>query len=258
MNEPERRAASGSWPTGQKSTGQLGATHLNSKVLYGEMKISDFPENEKPRERLARDGANALTDAELLALVLRTGSNGENVVELSRRLLGEFGLAKLARINLAKLTKLRGIGSAKASQLLACFELGRRISANKQTQTRIKSITDAAKLLMPELSGLKKEHFIGLYLDSRNNLLKQELLFVGCLTATVVHPREVFQPAIAESAAKVIICHNHPSGSAAPTQNDIALTKNLIAAGRILGIELAEHIIIGNNKFSALIQQGFV
>jgi len=222
------------------------------------MKITDFPENEKPRERLAKDGARALTDAELLALVLRTGSNGENVIELSRRLLGEFGLAKLARINLSRLTTLKGIGSAKASQLVACFELGRRADANKQTQTRIKSITDAAKLLMPELSGLKKEHFIGLYLDSRNNLLKQELLFVGCLTATVVHPREVFQPAIAESAAKIIIAHNHPSGDARPTRNDIELTKNLVAAGRMLGIELAEHIIIGNNKFSALIQQGFV
>jgi DNA repair protein RadC len=222
------------------------------------MKICDFPQNEKPRERLAKDGAKALTDAELLALVLRTGSNGENVIELSRRLLGEFGLAKLARINLSRLTKLKGIGSAKASQIVGCFELGRRADANKQIQTRIKSITDAAKLLMPDLSDLKKEHFIGLYLDSRNNLLKQELLFVGCLTATVVHPREVFQPAIAESAAKIIIAHNHPSGDPAPTRNDIELTKNLIAAGRMLGIELAEHIIIGNNKFSALIQQGFV
>jgi DNA repair protein RadC len=222
------------------------------------MKICDFPQNEKPRERLARDGAKALSDAELIAVVLRTGSNGENVVELSRRLLSEFGLPKLARINLAKLTKLKGIGFAKASQLIACFELGRRADANKQTQTRIKSITDAAKLLTPELSGLKKEHFIGLYLDSRNNLLKQELLFVGCLTATVVHPREVFQPAIAESAAKIIIAHNHPSGDPAPTKNDIDITKNLIAAGKMLGIELAEHIIIGNNKFSALVQQGFV
>ncbi len=222
------------------------------------MKLLEFPDSEKPRERLAKDGARALADAELLALVLRTGSNGENVIELSRRLLAEFGLAKLARINLAKLTKLKGIGSAKASQLIACFELGRRADANKQIQTRIKSITDAAKLLMPELSGLKKEHFIGLYLDSRNNLLKQELLFVGCLTATVVHPREVFQPAIAESAAKVIICHNHPSGDPAPTTNDIELTKSLIAAGKMLGIELAEHIIIGEKEFIGLRQDGFV
>ena len=236
----------------------LGENPDPAAFFNAKMKLLDFPESEKPRERLARAGARVLSDAELIAVVLRTGSNGENVVELSRRLLAEFGLAKLARINLAKLTKLRGIGFAKASQLIACFELGRRADANKQTQTRIKSITDAAKLLMPELSGLKKEHFIGLYLDSRNNLLKQELLFVGCLNATVVHPREVFQPAVSESAAKIIIAHNHPSGDPAPTRNDIELTKNLIAAGRILGIELAEHIIISENKFSALIQQGFV
>ena len=228
---------------------------MKNKFQY-KLRIKDLPTNERPRERLIKFGVKALSDSELLALILRTGNKRENVIDLSRRLLNKYDLKSLSNISFNEFSKIDGIKEAKASQLVALFELSRRLASyNDKPKPKIESSEDVAKLLMAEMSVLKQEHFRGLYLDSRNNLLKNEIISIGSLNASVVHPREIFKIALSESASAVIIVHNHPSGDPEPTKEDIEITKKIINAGRLMGIEVLDHIIIGNNSYVSLAER---
>lgn len=214
------------------------------------MKMLALPQELRPRERLKEYGPRTLSSAELLAIILRTGNKKENVLELSARLLQRYDLRALSRAGIAALIKEKGVGEAKACQIMACFELGRRLASfSKTKKLRINSAKDIAKMFMPELSSLKKEHFIGIYLDSRKNIVKEEIISIGSLDSSVVHPREIFRPAIEESAAALILVHNHPSGDPEPSEEDIEVTKQLSAAGELLGIELLDHVIIGQKTY---------
>jgi len=221
------------------------------------LKIKELPKTERPRERLVQQGPRALSNAELLAIIISTGNKNENALEVSQRILQKYHLHKLSRIDISSLKKIKGIGMSKAAQITACFELSRRLAGEKDGKLKIRTTKDIAKMLIPELSGLKKEHFIGVYLDSHNKIIKKETIFIGSLTATVIHPREVFLPAILESAAKVVLAHNHPSGNHKPSEEDIIITQRLVDAGRTLGIEFVDHLIIGNKKYTAVIEQGY-
>lgn len=228
-------------------------------MLDHKLNIKDFPPEERPRERLIKEGPKSLSNAELLAIMLTTGNKKENVLELSKRLIGEYDLRTISRIRANSLKKTFGVGQAKACRLVACFELGRRISSLKSwKRDTISSAKDIAKLLMPGLSNLKKEHFIGLFLDSRKRLIKQETLFIGSLNSSIIHPGDIFKTALAESAAAIIIAHNHPSGDPAPSKEDIEISRQLVQAGDILGIQLLDHIIIGDNNYISLSEKGCI
>jgi len=209
-----------------------------------------LPQEDMPREKLNKYGAKVLTDSELLAIILRTGNKQEDVFKLSKKLLAKHNLKSLSRIRINSLKKELGIGDAKASQIISCFELGRRLAAFKEDKKPIiKEAKDIVKIFMPEMSSLKKEHFKGIYLDSRRRVLKEETIFIGSLNESVIHPREIFQIALNENAAALILLHNHPSGDPSPSKFDINVTKELVEAGKILGIEVLDHIIIGSKKY---------
>lgn len=215
--------------------------------------IKELPDEEKPRERLIGFGPSALSNAELLAIILRIGNPGENVLDLAKRLLKEYDIKCLSQISVGELKKTLGVGDAKACQIVACFELGRRAAKHTNgVKPLIKTPRDVADLLMPEMQYLKKEYFKCLYLDSKNRIIKNDTISVGSLNANIVHPREVFKVAISESAASVILVHNHPSGDPKPSKDDIEMTKRLIETGEVIGIKVLDHMIIGDGKWISL------
>lgn len=214
------------------------------------MKIKELPPDSRPRERLIRQGVKALSDAELLAIILRSGNKRENVVEVANKLLKSYNLKSLSRLRVNTLKKNLGIGETKASQIIASFELGRRLSRfNDGKKIMVNNAKDIARLFLHELSSLKKEHFLGIYLDSRKRIIKEETIFIGTLNSSLVHPREIFKVALDEGAAAIILIHNHPSGDNKPSDDDIKVTKEIIEAGNIMGIEVVDHIIIAGNKY---------
>jgi DNA repair protein RadC len=214
------------------------------------LKIKDLPLEERPRERLIKQGPKSLSNAELLAIILRTGNKKENVIDLSKRVLNNHNLKSLSRRGVNNLKKTLGIGEAKACQIIACFELGRRLASfNEDRKPKINSARDVAKIFIPEMSSLKKEYFIGIYLNSRRRIIKEETLFIGGLESSLIHPREIFQVALNESAAALILLHNHPSGEPNPSDEDSEVTKQIVNAGEILGIDVLDHIIIGNKRY---------
>lgn len=222
------------------------------------LKIKDLPLEERPRERLIKYGPKALSNSELLAIILRNGSKKENVLELSKRLLKADNIKSLSRKRINSLKNNLGIGTAKACQIIACFELGRRLAAFKETSNpMINNVQDIAKIFMVEMSSLRKEHFKGIFLDSRKRIVKDETIFIGSLNASIIHPREIFQVALEEGSAAVILLHNHPSGNPEPSDDDISITKQLVKAGEILGIEVLDHIIIGNKKYFSFREKGY-
>ena len=222
------------------------------------LKIKDMPLGERPRERLIKSGPKALSDSELLAIILRTGTNGQNAVDLSKELFNVYDIKSLARIRVNRLKQTFGIGQAKACQIIAAFELGKRLSSfSDGRKLKIQTAKDVAKLIMPEMAHLKKEQLRGVYIDSRNKIIKQETIFTGSLNASIIHPREIFAIALAESAAGLILAHNHPSGDPMPSDEDIEATKQIIEAGKILGIEVLDHIIIGNKRYVSLREKGY-
>ncbi|MFQ5800798.1 MAG: DNA repair protein RadC [Candidatus Hydrothermarchaeales archaeon] len=223
------------------------------------VRILDLPKEERPRERMKQHGAESLSNAELLAIILRIGTKEDNVINLSNRILKDFNINQLSRATVAELSKIHGIKDAKACQIVACFELARRLeSYSDKPKPKIKSPEDANKAISPKLRNLKKETFKALYLDTKNQLIREETISIGSLDASVVHPREVFKTAIAESAAAVILAHNHPSGDPSPSRHDIELTKRLIESGNIMGIEVLDHIIVGDGSFVSLKERGLM
>lgn len=213
--------------------------------------VRDLPRDERPRERLAQKGADALSPTELLAVIIGRGVKGESVMNIAQRLFDKFGnLKAIANASIEELIQIKGIGLAKACQIKATLEMGRRADKNIEPKYKktIKNPEDVEKFLKPQLKDKKKEHFIALLLDSRCHLIKSETISVGSLNASLVHPREAFKLAITASAASVIFVHNHPSGDPEPSKDDIKLTKRLIETGEIIGIDVLDHIIIGQKK----------
>jgi DNA repair protein RadC len=222
--------------------------------------IKDFPEEERPRERFMLKGAESLTNQELIAILIQTGSKDESALDVANRLLHHFnGLRILKDSTLDELKAIKGIGTAKGLQLLAALELGKRVSklAFKERYA-IRSPEDAAKYLMDEMRFLSQEHFICLYLNTKNIVMHKQTIFIGSLNASIVHPREVYKEAIKRSAASVICLHNHPSGDPSPSREDVEVTRRLAESGKIIGIDLLDHIIIGENKFVSLKEKGYI
>lgn len=216
--------------------------------------VKEMPEEERPRERLARVGPQSLSSAELLAIILRTGVGGENVLTMANRLLSQFGgLAGMARLEVAQLQAERGLGPAKAAQLLAAFELGRRLMAEApEERYQIRAPGDAANILMPMIGHQEQEHFVVLYLDTRNRVLDREILYKGSLNTSLVRIAEVFRGAVRRNCAGVIVAHNHPSGDPNPSPEDIALTRRLVSAGKMLEVDVLDHVVVGQNRFVSL------
>ena len=211
------------------------------------MKIKDLPKVDRPREKLEKYGPERLSDSELLAILLRTGSEGINVVELSSKILRKFSGAGLAKASAKELKNTFGLGSAKACEIVACYELGRRHLHDKQSVLLLspKDVWDELK----DIRDHKKEHFVIFFLDSRNQEIKREIVSVGSLNANLVHPREVFEPAVRHLAAQVIIAHNHPAGDPEPSEGDSIITQKLVEAGKLLDIEIIDHVIVTPKKF---------
>ncbi|CAM3533935.1 MULTISPECIES: DNA repair protein RadC [Brevibacillus] len=220
----------------------------------------NVPYYDRPRERLLREGAIHLSDTELLAILLRTGREQESAYQLASRLLSTFGdLHGLAQAAHSELTELKGIGQVKAIELHAAFELGRRLrNAPRQARTTIRLPRDVADLMIPELAHLTQEHFVCLFLNTKNHVIGKQTIFVGSLDSSIVHPREVFKEAIRRSSASVICLHNHPSGDPTPSREDIAITRTLCEAGELVGISLLDHVIIGDGKYISLKEQGYM
>lgn len=217
--------------------------------------IRDWPVSARPRERLQQHGAEYLSDIELLAVIMGRGVKDEPVMAIAERLINEFGnLKTIANASVEELSHIKGIGLAKATQIKAALELGRRIDRQFETkgQPVIKTPEDVEKLLKGKLRDKKKEYFTLIMLDSRNHLIRDINISVGSLNASIVHPREVFKEAISASAAAVIFVHNHPSGDPSPSADDIKLTKRLIEVGKLVDIDVLDHIIIGEEKCLSL------
>jgi DNA repair protein RadC len=220
--------------------------------------VKEMPEDERPRERLARVGAQALATGELLAIILRVGVGGENVLTMSNRLLSQYGgLAGLARADFAQLTAERGLGPAKTSQLLAAFELGRRLTLEApEERVQIRSPSDASHILLPLIGHKEQENFMVLYLDTRNRVTDQEVLYKGSLNTSLVRTAEVFRGAVRRNCASIIVSHNHPSGDPNPSPEDIALTRRLVEAGKLLEVDVLDHLVIGHNRYISLRERG--
>lgn len=216
--------------------------------------VRDLPASERPRERLTRLGAEALSEHELLACVLGRGVAGESVLLGARRLLGAFGtLHGLAEASVEQLCRVHGIGEAKAAQVKASIEIARRLMRQGTARRQlIDSVEAAAAVLRPVLLDQQKEHVVALLLTNRHHLIRLSPIAVGSLSASLVHPRELFKEAIAASAAAVIVAHNHPSGDPSPSDHDVRLTRRLMDAGAVLGIEVLDHLIIASGGVVSL------
>jgi DNA repair protein RadC len=222
--------------------------------------LRDVPNDERPRERMQQFGAQALSNAELLAILLRTGTYSESAVRLAQKVLIEAGsLRNLVDMSTDQLMTIKGIGSAKAMQIKASVELGRRLARTSLSDTvTIRSPQDVSDYLAEDLRYLQKEHFVCLFLNTKNHVIAQETLSMGSLNASIVHPREVFRAAIKRSSASIICVHNHPSGDPTPSPEDIQMTARLVEAGQIIGIEVLDHIILGDQNFVSLKEKGFM
>jgi DNA repair protein RadC len=220
--------------------------------------IRDIPKQDRPRERMLQVGAQAVSTAELLAIVMRTGVGGENVLHLAERLLSQFGsLPGLARASITELKAVNGIGKVKAIEIKAAIEIGRRLMATSpEDRPTVTSPADAANLLMSEMMLLEQEHLRLILLDTRNKVRSTPTIYVGSLNTSVIRIGELFRAALRENAAAFIVAHNHPSGDPSPSPEDINVTRQIARAGELLDIELLDHIIIGHKRYVSLKERG--
>jgi DNA repair protein RadC len=225
-----------------------------------EQKVKDWPENERPRERLLKYGAEGLSDAQLLAITLRTGGGGKGVISLAMSLLDSFKtLQSIDTASPAELKAIKGLGTAKTAQIKAAFELGKRLMSGSSDNKPVFSSSHAVfSYFAPRFKSVKKEFFICMLLDAKNRLIRECRISEGTLTNSLIHPREAFKEAIRESAAAVIFVHNHPSGDPAPSREDVAITERLKSAGEIVGIPVLDHIVIGDGEYVSLKEKGIV
>lgn len=218
--------------------------------------VRDLPKEVRPREKLLQCGASALSDIELLAILLRTGTTSKSVLHLAEDVLAQYkdkGLAAVIHMSPQEIASIHGVGLAKAATVVAAVELGRRLSERAaQTIEKVEGPEDVARYVIPSLRFEQKEHFLAMFLDIRNRILALSTISVGSLTASIAHPREVFREAIRYSAAGVILVHNHPSGDPAPSREDIQLTKQMMKAGEILGIPVLDHVVVAGDNFLSL------
>ncbi|MBS5824707.1 MAG: DNA repair protein RadC [Clostridium argentinense] len=223
-------------------------------------KLTDLPKNERPRERLFRYGAQELSNAELLAIILRTGSQKEDVLSLCNRIISDCnGLNGLLNCDTQDFLSLCGIGEAKAAQLIALSEISKRFKSFKSGEKyRITTAKSVAEYVMEDMRYLKKEYLKLIMLNSKNIVISVKHISIGSLNSSIVHPREVFLEAIKNSSASIIICHNHPSGDPTPSKEDINITNRLKECGKILGIEVLDHIIIGDGIYVSLKERAFL
>ena len=229
--------------------------------MNNSIKVIDIPKEERPIEKLLINGPEILSNAELLAVILRTGTRGENVISLSTRILSEFdGLNGLLDIGISEITSIKGIKNIKASQILAIGEIFRRFNSLNLIRegNSISSPRDIAKLLINEMMSLKQEILKLIMLDTKNNIIGIKDVFKGSLNTSIVHPREIFKEALKKSSSSIIICHNHPSGDPIPSKEDINITLRLKECSKIIGIDLLDHLIIGKDKFVSLKEKGII
>ena len=221
-------------------------------------RITDLPDDERPRERLLHVGAPAVSTAELIAIILRVGTGGENVVALAQRLLAKYrGLGGLARASTNELREEKGLKDAKIAQLKAAFELGRRLLVEApEEKPTITSPADAANLLLGEMSLLEQECMRVILLDTRNRVQAIQTIYQGSLNTTMVRVGELFREAVRANCAAIIVAHNHPSGDPSPSPEDVAITKDMVAAGKLLSIEVLDHLVIGHQRFVSLKERG--
>lgn len=228
--------------------------------MKDKLRVKDLPKNERPREKILRYGAEGMSNSELLAIILRTGTKDENILKLCDRVISHFGgINGLLNPSIEELKQLKGIGEAKATQLLALAELAGRFRSFKSGEDyTVSSPKDVAFYMMNEMKSLKKEYFKLIMLNTKNVIISVKDVSMGNLNSSIVHPREVFIEAIKNSSASVILCHNHPSGDPSPSKEDILITKRLKECGTLLGIDVLDHIIIGNEAYTSLKEKGIV
>lgn len=222
------------------------------------MIIKEMPETIRPRERLFQYGEKSLSEQELIAIILRTGTREKNVLDLSREILKYFdNLFELKQATVEEFQQIKGIGKVKAIELKAAIELGTRIAnANQLKLGKVLSSTSIGTQLMQEMKDLQQEHLIAIYLNMKNEMIKRETVFIGSLNQAVAHPREIFKSAVKYSAARILIAHNHPSGVPTPSSNDISFTERIVECGNLMGIEVLDHIIVGANGYVSLREEG--
>ncbi|MDO4432171.1 MAG: DNA repair protein RadC [Aerococcaceae bacterium] len=216
--------------------------------------IQEVPRESQPRERLMTYGEKALSNHELLAILLRTGTKDENVLQLSMKLLQTFdSLSELKQASLEELQAIKGIGPTKASELKAAIEFGMRVCQCSVPKFGVMTSTEeAGKWLMNEMANLHQEHLVVLFLNTKNEIIKKRTIFIGTVNSSVAHPREIFKEAVKYPTARMIIAHNHPSGDTEPSQSDIVFTKRMISCGEMMGIELLDHLIIGQDRYLSM------
>jgi DNA repair protein RadC len=225
------------------------------------LRVKDIPLDDRPREKLMLRGAQSLTDAELIAILLRTGTKGKSVINVAQSLIAENGnLAVIASKSLPALVKNHGIGKDKAATLLAAFEISKRVMSQSKwySEKKITSPKDIADIFIPLMKDELKEKFMLVCLNSANKVIKTETISIGSLNSSVVHAREIFKAAIENSSASVILIHNHPSGNPDPSNEDIAVTKKIIEAGKILDIPVYDHLIIAGNTYTSFVEKRLI
>jgi len=225
--------------------------------------IKKWPEDERPRERLLRFGAHSLSTAQILAIILRTGGQDKSAIGLAREILMRFSTLKdIEDASPAEFSDIKGMGNAKIAQLKAAFELGRRLlqsgAEDNILSPSLKNSRQVYEYYRPRFYGLKKERFLCAMLDNKNRVFKETIVSDGTLTSSLVHPREVFRYAIKEAAASVLFIHNHPSGDPHPSRDDISITKRLIETGKLVGINVLDHIVISDGRYMSLLETGYV
>ena len=225
--------------------------------------IKEWPQDERPREKLLNQGAAGMTDAELLALIVRSGdpTTGQSAIDLGRKLISHFGsnLRELGNADITELTAIKGMGLAKAAGVKAAFTLASRFQARKLERfDRFTSPQQVFDYFHHEFRDSRKEYFLALLLDGKNRIIRRVQVSEGSLNQSIVHPREVFSPAVKESAAALILVHNHPTGDPAPSGEDIAVTRRLREAGELMGIKVLDHIIVGDGEYVSFVERGLL